>query len=463
VLASAACLLLVLTFAGTAAARTLPRGLAIPDPGYSDPAAVAATIADVKTYLRSTWVRFDVFWKLGQPSAPTAADEGYDEAYLANVASACAAAKAAGLKVMLTVYRTPRWASQADLWNSPPPGFAKGVYQDFYPPRTGALDELQAFMTHVVQLCGSNVAAYECWNEPNLWMFLAPQKTASDSRFAARRYRDMLKHFKAGVRAGDPGATVVGGAFGPYGPNDKWRTAPQRFASQLKALGGASYMDALSHHPYQAGTSSRFAPDRMPRWPDRAVSLRNLNTILKLYPGKPVYLTEYGYNTKDCPGIGLGVGATRQADYLRKAYAYAAKNSRVKAMFWYLLRDEARSGGWSTGLQTAGGTKKPAWYAFSRQARLSLKASRSKAPRGARVKLSGMLTWAPLGGPTETVARKTLVLESKVGSAGWKRVRTVRSGSNGAFSTYVRPKQTTRYRVRWAGVTGSTTRRVLVR
>jgi len=456
-IAALAVALILVGAAGVADARVLPRGMCQPaNPTlYDDPPARTAFINDIRTNLRASWVRFEVFWSHGEPSPGT-----YDETYLGNVAATIAEARAAGLKVVVTVFKVPKWASQKDLWDAPAPGVAKGEYRDFYLPDKSSLDGFQAFMSHLAGLLGSDVAAYECWNEPNLWMFLAPQKRGGDTKYAARRYRDMLKHFRAGVKAAAPQALIVGGAFGPYGPNDRWRTSPQRFARQLKYLGAARYFDVLSHHPYQAGVSHRYAPDRLPRWPKRSVSLRNLNVLLKLFPGKPVYLTEYGYNTRDCPGIGRGVGAVRQADYLRKAYAYAARYSRVKMMIWYLQRD---AGIWSTGLRTATGTKKPSWYTFSRYTKIGLKASRTRAPRGGRVKLTGVVRWTPRGGPTRTVAGKRLVLERKVGSGPWRRVRTLRCKSNGWFVTYVRPKRTTRYRVRWLGVTGSATRRVVVR
>jgi hypothetical protein len=449
--------LILMGAAGVADARVLPRGIC--QPGwympYDDAEKRATFIHEVRTDLRAAWVRFELFWSKAEPSPGV-----YDDAYLSDVAATVAEARAAGLKVLITVFKVPRWASQQDLWDTPAPGAVKGEYRDFYLPDKGSLPAFQAFMTHVAELCGGNVAAYECWNEPNLWMTLAPQKHGGDAKFAARRYRDMLKYFRAGVKAGEPQAQVVGGAFGPYGPNDKWRTSPQRFARQLRYLGAARYFDVLSHHPYQAGVSHRYAPNRLPRWPKRAVTLGNLNVIMRLFPGKPVYLTEYGYNTKNCPGIGLGVGATRQADYLRKAYAYAARYSRVKMMVWFLQRD---AGAWSTGLRTATGTKKPSWYTFSRYTRIGLKLSRTRAPRGGRVKLTGAVRWTPRGGPTQTVAGKRLVLERKVGTAPWRRVRTLRTNSSGRFTTYVRPKKTTRYRVRWLGVTGSASRRVLVR
>ena len=42
--------------------------------------------------------------------------------------------------------------------------------------------------------------ALEAWNEPNLWMFLYPQRTPDDPYFAARTYLRMLKAFHAGGR-----------------------------------------------------------------------------------------------------------------------------------------------------------------------------------------------------------------------------------------------------------------------
>ena len=35
-------------------------------------------------------------------------------------------------------------------------------------------------------------------------------------------------------------------------------------------------------------------------------------------------------------------------------------------MTWFLLRDEKRLAGWQSGLETYGGKKKPAYYAFRR-------------------------------------------------------------------------------------------------
>ncbi len=146
------------------------------------------------------------------------------------------------------------------------------------------------------------------------------------------------------MKRGDRAALVVAGSTAPIGYDDRYRTSPQRFARFLKDAGAAAYFDVYSHHPYTPGGSVNRAPDRPPNDPTSTVTLYNLKTLLRLFPGKPFYLTEYGYNTSPSFAFG-GMTVTRveQATYLRKAYAYAARYPQVKSLFWYLVKD-ARAG-----------------------------------------------------------------------------------------------------------------------
>jgi hypothetical protein len=314
---------------------------------------------------------------------------------------------------------------------------------------------------HVGEMCGPFVTAWECWNEPNLWLSLYPQKLPDDDLFAAHRYLQILQQFHAGVKAVDPEGIVVGGALGPYGPNDKFRTSPQRFAQQISSLGAASYMDAFSHHPYQTGSSCRFTPEQLPRFADYGVSLKNLDAVTKYFPDKPVYLTEYGYNVQYCPSIGGagGVGLEKQAEYLTRAYAYAARRPRVEMMLWFLLNDENE---WSTGLKTANGSAKPSWYAFSRGTRLALGVTPRVAGTGGRVAFTGRLTWTSGTGKVVGVSKRRLVVEVKI-RGDWRRVSSVVTRSDGSFRAILHPKATHSYRVRWKGVKTSVVRYVKVR
>ncbi len=179
----------------------------------------------------------------------------------------------------------------------------------------------------------------------------------------------MLKAFHSGVTRARTGVRIVAGATAPVGLNDRLRTSPQKFARFLKGHRAARYFDVYSHHPYTPGGSILPRPDQPPNDPTTTVTLYNLRTLLRLFPGKPFYLTEYGYNTRYSLAFGLTVTRAEQAAYLRRAYAFARRYKQVKMLLWYLLYDARPPGqpaemGVYTGLRDTGGARKPAWYAF---------------------------------------------------------------------------------------------------
>ena len=92
-----------------------------------------------------------------------------------------AAARDAGLQLMVLIYQTPKWASDRAFWDDPPsPAQDKGVYQPYYPVAKAALDDWQLFSRHVAQSFRGLVSYYECWCEPNLWAYIYPQSTAAE-------------------------------------------------------------------------------------------------------------------------------------------------------------------------------------------------------------------------------------------------------------------------------------------
>ena len=98
-------------------------------------------------------------------------------------------------------------------------------------------------------------------------------------------------------------------------------------------------MDAYSHHPYTPGGSTRVKPGQLPNNPARCVTLGNLGQLTRLFPSKPFYLTEFGYNTQYCRWFGVTVSKADQARYLREAYSYARRYRQVKALLWFLVDD----------------------------------------------------------------------------------------------------------------------------
>ena len=79
---------------------------------------------------------------------------------------------------MIIVY-VPRWASDARYWGTLPSSQYPG-YQPFYPVAAAHLDDLGSFTEHVATLLRGDVLGYECWDEPNLWPYLYPQRTPGD-------------------------------------------------------------------------------------------------------------------------------------------------------------------------------------------------------------------------------------------------------------------------------------------
>ena len=448
-------LLLALVWPPSPAQGAVGRGLCVSelDNAGSDVVARTTAIAEVADTLHTGWVRLVVNWSTLEPERGA-----YSGTYLAGLDVTVNELHAKGVKLVFTFVYTPRWASDSSFWNDPPTGFPPG-YNVRYPVRAGALDDMGATAAFLAARYAGLVQAYECWNEPNLWCYLYPQRTAADASFGARTYLKYLKAFSAGVERGDPAALVVAGSTAPIGNDDKYRTSPQRFARFLRDAGAAAHFDVYSHHPYTPGGSVNRAPDRPPNDPTSTVTLYNLRQLLSLFPGKPFYLTEYGYNTSPSRDFG-GMAVTRveQATYLRKAYAYAARYPQVKNLFWFLVKDAHTAGnpatqGVYTGLRETDGTRKLSWYAFARGNRLTI-AAPAYARRYSSVRVCGTLSSAALGG----LPAKTLVLQARTAGGAWRSIKTARTGAGGAYRFWVSAGSSRAYRVVWRGVTTSAQR-----
>ncbi len=436
----------------------------------------ARSMAEIGQQLRARWVRLEVQWPRIEPQRGV-----YDETYLAGVEEQVDLARANGVKVMLTFLYTPKWASDTTLYDEdgePPYLYTPGVYQPFYAPRVGTVDDFGAMVAHVATRLAGKVAAYEAWNEPNLWVFFYPQQiddpntkgTVEDPDFAVRRYAQLLRACSSAVRAADPGALVVAGSTSPIGEGDaanfnRYRTRPAYWAQALMRMGLRPYFDAYAHHPYMPGPNPR-APEAAPLNPDTTVTLRNLGTLLDIVPEVPFFLTEYGYNTarSDMFGVTTGLTQAQQADYLRRAYRYAARYTRVKALFWYLRRDHSPSGkasdarGVFTGLRTVTNARKRSWFTFAGGMKLTLSAA-SPIRSGAYTRLSGTLTCSRLATATSNggLSGKQLEVQRRVNGT-WQTLKTTKSGSGGRYTSWVRLYRDTRLRVVWRGVVASPTR-----
>ena len=187
-------------------------------------------------------------------------------------------------------------------------------------------------------------------------------------------------------------------------------------------------------------------------------------TLLRLFPTKPFYLTEYGYNTSYAVVMGIMVDQTRQADYLRRAYAYVARYRQVKLLCWFLVWDAApldgkpHEYGFYTGLRKTNGDRKLSWFAFAGGNRLTIDAP-ARARLGRVIRIGGKLTNSSVG----ALSGRRLVLQSRrLGSSSWRTLGGATTGRYGNYHIDVKPAGSRVYRIVWRGVKTSPSRTVLI-
>jgi hypothetical protein len=326
--------------------------------------------------LNTKVIRVTLWWGGTQGvarSAPTDGTDPDDPAYRwARYDRVVRYATDYGIQVVFTVLGTPEWASGKSAWNVAP---ARAV-------------DLRSFVTAAARRYGGSwVAAGEklpavkrwvAWNEPNNPVFLKPQYRRSGTTWviqSAKDYARICNAMVAGVKSGQQGGKVACGATAPRGNNSPNSTRPSvsplTFLAAMRRYGAKGF-DAYAHHPYYG--SRLETPNTRPAvgtdgQAATAVTLGNLDVLTSrlntLYgKGMRIWVTEYGYQTNP-PDMLFGVSYQQQSRYLLQAYDKLRRNARVDMFIWFLLRDETRTGGWESGLYTAGWQAKAARTTFA--------------------------------------------------------------------------------------------------
>jgi|HubBroStandDraft_6_1064221.scaffolds.fasta_scaffold35941_1 hypothetical protein len=369
-------------------------------------------------------------------------------------------AKAQALKwpVLLTVTSpVPRWAS-ANGTNYTSPN-----WQDF-----------QEFMTAVGLHYGSEVALFAIWNEPNDAAFLLPQFSPNGSPASPRIYRGLFQAGYAGLQAaGLAHPKVLMGETEPTGEDSLTRSyirhygllhdvAPLAFlrgtlclSSHYRKAGSCEALPAYgyAHHAY----TNKLGPLWMPPEPDDVTigTLSRLERALDLAAGAgairsgmPIYLTEFGVQSK--PNRYLGVSVAKQAEYDGLAEYIAWRDPRVAAFSQYLLRDDPVGGppgsgvhggrvGFQTGLEYVNGSAKPLYSAWP----VPLVVSRV----GHGFSLWGLAR--PAMGPTTV----TILVKTR-GAKHYRVLRTAPTEALGYWH-FTSTVAGVDWRVRWTSPTGS--------
>jgi hypothetical protein len=273
----------------------------------------------------------------------------------------------AGIQLLFTIVGTPAWAN-----GGKPPQ---------YPPKsTGALRAFAysaaqrysgTFLDSTSGVVLPRVGLWLAWNEPNNPVFLQPQFARMQGRWtmaAAAAYARICNAVYSGVHALGGPEQVACGATAPRGGNDPSASRPSIsplvFLRSAKKMGLRSF-DAWADHPYYGNPSETPATRS---FSGDAIELGNIDKLISavtdLYGDKPIWITEYGYETNP-PDSFFGVSWSKQAAYLRQALEIAIANPRIDLFTWFLLKDSPSPNGWQSGLITANGRKKPSFTVFA--------------------------------------------------------------------------------------------------
>jgi hypothetical protein len=224
------------------------------------------------------------------------------------------------------------------------------------------------------------VKLWAIWNEPNVKVFLGPQKVGG--RFVgAEIYRRLLQAAKRALNATGHGSdTVLMGETSPRGSSRS--IGPLTFARAVLCVKPRRRCprlpaDGYAQHPYSVGV----APFRNPK-KKTDVNVGTVSRITRVLNqaarrgivkrGLPIWLTEFGIQSRPDPFS--GVPLVTQAAYRSIAEYIAWRDPRVRAFSQYLMRDDppdnnsgVRYGGFESGIRfspEAGGGQKPSYADF---------------------------------------------------------------------------------------------------
>lgn len=315
---------------------------------------------------RAGMLRVDVGWA----SLESAGKGRYSGWYVDKLDRVVAGAERRGMRLLLTFWETPCWASTAP--DHLKQGCAGAWWErdvQRYPP-ANAQDYADA-LEWLVRRYGDRVTAWEIWNEPNHeHYFKAPDQAAA--------YAPLVRAAYPAAKRGHPGATVVAGSLAD---------ADYAFTERLLQLGVGDSFDAWSVHPY--------SEDRSPfhggiaGWAKKSMSSgvpAVRDTLLRYGQDKPLWLTEFGWSSCSVRGRAAYencVGERAQARYLLQAFDRLRTWDFVQVGVWFNLEDTAgdRSSRVDNyGLLRHDGSEKPAFRAFRAASRAL--ATGAPMPRG---------------------------------------------------------------------------------
>ena len=212
----------------------------------------------------------------------------------------------------------------------------------------------RTWLAEMVNRYKYHVKHWEIHNEPNLhyeWN-IDDSSGSNQAQYVASigRYVSHLQDGFETVKATDPVATVL------FGGLSEWTV--ERYMDVLITTEAYRYFDVMSFHPYG------YDPDRVL---SRFNSFKAKMDLNSNYAGKPVWVTEIGFNTSWSNKAGYVTSEQQKADYLTQIMPRLYAAGAQLPIFWYTLHENENAGGYgltlkdSTTLQTQ---YYPAFYAY---------------------------------------------------------------------------------------------------
>jgi hypothetical protein len=252
-------------------------------------------------------VRVDVAWG----SLEVRGKGQISQWYLGRMDRFVARARKRGMKVVMTLWASPCWASSA------PAGVKAGCRSEWnqasvvYPPSNPAdYGDIARFIT---ARYGTRLAGLEVWNEPNLGIDMFWKTGDKVGAYAA-----LLRATYGRAKAGNRAVPVIGGAL--VRPDTS-------FLRALYAAGIKGYYDGLSIHPYGIQLSRA-----------RLSAFRSTQRAAGDYA--PLWVTEFGAPTS--LGGGWHVTERGQGAQIKRDFRTLDKISYVRGATLYALRDSGR-------------------------------------------------------------------------------------------------------------------------
>jgi hypothetical protein len=269
-------------------------------------------------------VRFTLHWNQVAPKRPAEPTSPRDRAYdWRRPDRILRGLRRYHLTPVLTLVGTPAWANG-------------GRAPNFAPPRPR---DFRRFATAAARRYPW-VHYWLIWNEPNKRLWLRPTRSAI-------YVQHLLNPGYEAIHAVLPAARVGGGVTAPRG--GLGGVAP---VAWLRGMAAAhAKLDAYAHHPYPSSPAETPSSGGCKNCPSITMAtIPKLLILVRRYFGpKPVWLTEYGYQTKP-PDDFLGVPLKKQATMLSLAALRAWRLPRVTMLIQYLYRDEDALSRFQTGL-----------------------------------------------------------------------------------------------------------------